>query len=85
MRDALIRVSFRYERSSRRGNCRRATFIVADSATSVVDADLRSHDHDNLYMLGSGVFPTAGTANPTLTIVALALRAAATIATKLAG
>lgn len=57
----------------------------ADPATSVVDADLRSHDHDNLYMLGSGVFPTAGTANPTLTIVALALRAAPTIAAQLGG
>jgi len=36
---------------------------------------LRSHDHSNLFMLGSGVFPTVGTANPTLTIAALALRA----------
>jgi choline dehydrogenase-like flavoprotein len=51
----------------------------ADPATSVVDADLRAHQHRNLFMLGSGVFPTGGTANPTLTIVALALRAAATI------
>lgn len=50
-----------------------------DPATSVVDADLRAHQHPNLFMLGSGVFPTGGTANPTLTIVALALRAAATI------
>ncbi len=56
-----------------------------NSATSVVDANLRSHDHDNLYMLGSGVFPTAGTANPTLTIVALALRAASAITAQLAG
>jgi choline dehydrogenase-like flavoprotein len=47
-----------------------------DPKTSVVDAELRSHDHANLFLLGSGVFPTAGTANPTLTITALALRAA---------
>lgn len=47
-----------------------------DPDTSVVDPNLRSHDHPNLYMLGSGVFPTVGTANPTLTIAALALRAA---------
>ncbi|MEZ4555650.1 MAG: GMC oxidoreductase [Caldilineaceae bacterium] len=39
----------------------------------------RSHDHPNLFLLGSGVFPTAGTANPTLTIAALALWAAETI------
>jgi glucose dehydrogenase len=51
--------------------------------TSVVDAELRAHDHQNLFMLGSGVFPTAGTANPTLTIAALALRAAAAIAREL--
>ncbi|KIG17877.1 Glucose-methanol-choline (GMC) oxidoreductase:NAD binding site [Enhygromyxa salina] len=51
----------------------------ADPAMSVVDVQLRAHQHPNLFMLGSGVFPTGGTANPTLTIVALALRAAATI------
>jgi choline dehydrogenase-like flavoprotein len=51
----------------------------ADPATSVVDADQRAHDHPNLFLLGSGVFPTVGTANPTLTIAALALRAAETI------
>ena len=44
----------------------------SDPATSVVDADQRSHDHANLFLLGSGVFPTVGTANPTLTIAALA-------------
>ncbi len=51
----------------------------ADPKTSVVDADCRSHDHPNLYLLGSGVFPSTGTANPTLTIAALALRSAAAI------
>jgi glucose dehydrogenase len=50
-----------------------------DPDTSVVDADQRSHDHPNLFLLGSGTFPTVGTANPTLTIAALALRAAQTI------
>jgi choline dehydrogenase-like flavoprotein len=43
---------------------------------SVVDSFQRSHDHDNLYLVGSGTFPTGGTANPTLTIAALALRTA---------
>ena len=45
-----------------------------DPKTSVVDADLRSHDHPNLFVEGSAVFPTVGAANPTLTIAALALR-----------
>ena len=47
-----------------------------DPKTSVVDRDLRSHDHPNLFILGSAVFPTSATANPTLTIAALSLRAA---------
>ncbi|HXF61565.1 MAG TPA: GMC family oxidoreductase [Caldilineaceae bacterium] len=47
-----------------------------DPRTSVVNAEQRSHDHPNLFLLGSGVFPTVGTANPTLTIAALALWAA---------
>lgn len=47
-----------------------------DPTTSVVDANQRSHDHPNLYLLGSGVFPSVGTANPTLTIAALSLMAA---------
>lgn len=51
----------------------------SDPKSSVVNADQRSHDHPNLFLLGSGVFPTVGTANPTLTIAALALRASATI------
>jgi choline dehydrogenase-like flavoprotein len=48
----------------------------SDPRQSVVDAGLRSHDHANLYLLGSGVFPTSAVSNPTLTIAALALRAA---------
>jgi glucose dehydrogenase len=48
----------------------------SDPKSSVVDGDLRSHDHPNLFILGSAVFPTSATANPTLTIAALSLRAA---------
>ncbi len=47
-----------------------------DPRESVVDRNLRSHAHENLFLVGAGVFPTASTANPTLTIAALALRAA---------
>jgi choline dehydrogenase-like flavoprotein len=50
-----------------------------DSKTSVVDPFQRSHDHQNLYLVGSGTFPTVGTANPTLTLSALALRTADSI------
>jgi glucose dehydrogenase len=52
--------------------------------TSVVDATLRTHDHANLYLLGSGVFPSVGTANPTLTIAALSLLAGDAILKSLA-
>jgi choline dehydrogenase-like flavoprotein len=47
---------------------------------SVVNSFQRSHDHDNLYLVGSGTFPTGATANPTLTLAALALRTADRIA-----
>ena len=50
-----------------------------DPGSSVVDRHCRSHDHPNLFLLGSAVFPTSATANPTLTIAALSLRAAAEI------
>ncbi|MFN3323723.1 MAG: GMC family oxidoreductase [Bryobacteraceae bacterium] len=52
------------------------TYRMGDNPRdSVVDANLRTHDHPNLFLLGSGVFPTSTASNPTLTIGALALRA----------
>ncbi len=51
-----------------------------DPKTSVVNSFQRSHDHANLYLVGSGTFPTVGTANPTITLSALALRTADNIA-----
>lgn len=52
------------------------TRMSADPRYGVVDADCRVHGVQNLYIGGSSVFPTGGHANPTLTIVALALRMA---------
>ncbi|MFC9358602.1 GMC family oxidoreductase [Rhodococcus sp. NPDC057014] len=45
-----------------------------DPATSVVDSFGRSHDVDNLYIADGSIFVTSGSANPTCTISALALR-----------
>jgi choline dehydrogenase-like flavoprotein len=56
----------------------------SDPGTSVVDRDQRSWDHRNLFMVGSGTFPTVTTANPTLTIAALALRTAQAVLQALA-
>lgn len=54
-----------------------ATRMGNDPRRSVVDRACRSHDHPNLFMAGSAVFPTlGGTDEPTLTIAALALRTA---------
>ncbi len=52
------------------------TIMGHDGEASVVDADCRTHDHANLFLATSAVMPTAGTANCTLTIAALALRVA---------
>jgi choline dehydrogenase-like flavoprotein len=52
------------------------TRMHADPRWGVVDGDGRVHGADNVYVTGGSVFSTAGFANPTLTIVALALRLA---------
>lgn len=59
------------------------TRMGSDPNTSVVDEYGVTHDHPNLYIVGASVFPTAGTANPTLTLVALALRSADHLANRL--
>ena len=48
----------------------------ASPADSVLDSNQCCWEHRNLYMIGSGSFPTMGTSNPTLTIAALAIRTA---------
>ncbi|WP_161602506.1 GMC oxidoreductase [Tautonia marina] len=52
------------------------TRMHRDPRRGVVDAHCRVHGVANLFVAGSSVFPTGGTFNPTLTIVALALRLA---------
>lgn len=57
------------------------TARMAESpADGVVDPQGRVHGMHNLWVAGSAVFPTSGQANPTLTVVALALRLAAHLA-----
>jgi choline dehydrogenase-like flavoprotein len=65
------------------GHIMGTTRMGADSKTSVANARGQSHDHANLWLAGSSLFPTSGTANPTLTIAALALRTADAINTAL--
>jgi choline dehydrogenase-like flavoprotein len=45
-----------------------------DPATSVLDVQCRAHDLDNLYVVDSSFMPSVGAVNPTLTIIANALR-----------
>ncbi|MEF8779581.1 MAG: GMC family oxidoreductase [Haloferacaceae archaeon] len=56
------------------------TRMGADPDDSVVTPRLRTHDLENCWIASSSVFPTGGAVNPTLTIAALALRAAGDLA-----
>ena len=52
------------------GTCR----MGADAADSVVNAECRAHDVDNLYVVDTSVFPSIGAVNPALTAMANSLR-----------
>ena len=52
------------------------TRMSADPKFGVVDEQCRVHGISNLFVSGSSVFTTGGVVNPTLTIVALAIRLA---------
>jgi len=54
-----------------------------DPATSVLDRDCRAHGIDNLYVTDASFFPSIGAVNPTLTIIANALRVADHVAARL--
>ncbi len=53
-----------------------STRISHSPATGVVDQNLRVHGLSNLFVCGGSVMPTGGHANPTFTIVALAMKLA---------
>jgi choline dehydrogenase-like flavoprotein len=55
------------------------TRMADDPREGVVDPNGRVFDSENLFVSGASVFPSAGFANPTLTIVAMALRLAARV------
>ena len=61
------------------GGCRMGT----DPATSVCDSYGRTHDHENLFVVGSPTLPTGGCTNATLTFVALTLRSAPAVVTSI--
>ena len=65
--DSRPEVSFGYHHMG-------TTRMSDDPKTGVVDRSGRIHGIDNVYVAGSSVFPIGGYMNPTLTIVALALR-----------
>ena len=52
------------------------TRMSSNPSEGVVNQDCRVHGISNLYVAGSSVFPTSGLSNPTLTLIALAIRLA---------
>ena len=54
-------------------------------ATSVLDLDCKAHELDNLYVTDAGFFPSISAVNPTLTIIANALRVADAIGKRMGG
>ncbi|MEX0606363.1 MAG: GMC family oxidoreductase [Marinobacter sp.] len=67
------------------GHLMGTTRMGLTAADSVVDSNCRVHTTDNLYVAGSSVFPAGGASNPTFTIVAMALRLGAHLASTLKG
>jgi choline dehydrogenase-like flavoprotein len=64
----------------RGGNHLAGTHIMGtNSENSVVDANQKSWDHKNLYLVGAGSMPTIGTSNTTLTLAALCFKSIAEI------
>lgn len=66
------------------GHVMGTTRMGTDPKQSCCDSYGRAHDHANLFLAGSSLFPTVDAANPTLTIAALTLRTAAHIVNRFA-
>ena len=68
----------------RGGNHLAGTHIMGtNKRNSVVNADQRSWDHENLYLVGGGSMPSIGTANVTVTLAALCYKTARTMLAEL--
>lgn len=74
--DAIVGRFLSWLRSYRAGGCR----MGSDPQQSVCDSFGRTHDHDNLFLVGAPTLPTGGCTNGTLTFAALTLRSAEAIA-----
>ena len=59
------------------------TRMGADPTSSVVDPSCKAHELDNLYVVDSSVFCSSSAVNPTLTIIANAMRVGDHIAQRL--
>ncbi len=75
--------TFDPDRFSGAGHIVGTTRMGETEKDSVVDSYGRVHEHKNLYIVGPSVFPTSGTANPTLTAAALTIRTIKYLAAKL--
>ena len=62
------------------GTCR----FGNDPATSVLDADCKAHELDNLYVVDTSFFPSIGAVNPALTAMANAIRVGEHLAGRMA-
>ena len=62
------------------GTCRFGT----DPATSVLDANCKAHELDNLYVVDTSFFPSIGAVNPALTAIANAMRVGEHLAARMA-
>ena len=81
----LFKDSTQWPRHMEAGKHHCGTTRMSDNPkTGVIDANCKVFGIDNLYIAGSSVFPTIGYANPTITIVALALRLADHVKQRLA-
>ena len=77
--DKLDPAYFEYENEGyffRGGNHFAGTHVMGSTKyNSVVDRNLRSWDHENLYLVGGGSMPSIGSSNTTLTLAALSFLA----------